>query len=62
MDLLLFNPFQPSAVFHIETVIWFALQIMPGCYMECYTGLKWVKREYSKLLVCQNVSQEVLLT
>ena len=66
MDLLLFNPFQPSAVFHIEIVIWFTLQIMPGFYMECYTGLKWAKREYSLPqvlnLVCQNVSQEVLLT
>ena len=39
-DSLLFNLFQPSAVFHIETIIWFALQIMPGFYMECYTGLK----------------------
>ena len=39
---------------------------MPGFYMECYTGLKWVKREYSLpqilSLVCQNVSKEVLLT
>ena len=39
---------------------------MPGFYMECYTGLKWVKREYSLpqilSLVCQNVSMEVLLT
>ena len=35
-------------MFHIETVISFALQIMPGFYkMECCTGLKWVKREYS---------------
>ena len=66
MDLLLFNPFQPSVVFYIETVIWFTLRIMPGFYMECYTGLKWVKREYSLPqilnLVCQNVSKEVLLT
>ena len=34
--------------------------------MECYTGLKWVKRECSLSqilgLVCQNVSREVLLT
>ena len=33
--------------------------------MECYTGLKWVKREYSLpqilSLVSQNVSKEVLL-
>ena len=39
---------------------------MPGFYMESYTGLKWVKTEYSLLqifsLVCQNVSEEVLLT
>ena len=53
-------------VFHIETVIWFTLQIMPGFYMECCTGLKWVKREYSLPqilnLVYQNFSKEVLLT
>ena len=34
--------------------------------MESYTGLKWVKREYSLphifSLVWQNVSEEVLLT
>ena len=40
--------------------------MMPGFYMESYTELKWVKREYSLLqifsLVCQNVSEEVLLT
>ena len=39
---------------------------MPGFYMEYYTGLKWVKREYSLppilSLVWQNVSKEVLLT
>ena len=39
---------------------------MPCFYMECYTGLKWVKREYALpqilSLVCQNVSEEVLLT
>ena len=55
-----------SVVFHIELVIWFALQIMPGFYMESYTGLKWVKGEYSLphifSLICQNVSEEVLLT
>ena len=35
-------------MFHIETAISFALQIMPGFYkMECCTRLKWVKREYS---------------
>ena len=39
--------FQLSAVFHIETVICFALQMMPGFYMENYTGRKWVEREYS---------------
>ena len=27
-------------------VVVFALQTMFGFYMECYTGLKWVKREY----------------
>ena len=51
-------------VFQIETAIWFALQILPGFYMECYTGLKWVKRENSLPqilnLVCQNFSKEVL--
>ena len=46
IDLLVFNSFQPSIVFHIETVIWFALEIMPGLYIEYYTGLKWVKRVY----------------
>ena len=39
---------------------------MAGFYMESYTGLKWVKREYSLpqifSLVCQNVSEEVLPT
>ena len=39
---------------------------MPGFYMESYTGLKWVKREYSLpqifSLVCQNVSEEVFPT
>ena len=39
---------------------------MPAFYMESYTGLKWVKREYSlpqiSSLVCQNDSEEVLLT
>ena len=39
---------------------------MPGFYVECYTGLKWVKREYSLRqilnLVCQNVSMEALLS
>ena len=39
---------------------------MAGFYMESYTGLKWVKREYSLpqlfSLVCQNVSEEVLST
>ena len=45
--MLLFNPFQPSVVFHIETVIRFALQTMPDFYMESYTGLKWVKIDCS---------------
>ena len=35
----------------METVIWFAPQVMPGFYMECYAGLKWVKREYSLLKI-----------
>lgn len=35
-----FNPFQPSVIFHIETVIWVALQIIADFYMEFYTGLK----------------------
>ena len=43
----IFNRFQHSVVFHIEVAIWFALQIMLGFYVECYSGLKWVKREYA---------------
>ena len=41
-----------------------ALKITPGFYMECYTWLKCVKREYSlpKIWLCQNVSKDVLLT
>ena len=39
---------------------------MPGFYMESCTRLKWVKKEYSLpqifSLVCQIVSEEVLLT
>ena len=39
---------------------------MPSFSMECYTGLKWIKREYSLPQIlsstCQNVSKEVLLT
>ena len=38
---------------------------MPGFYMACYTGLKWVQREYSLpqiLSFCQNVSKDILLT
>ena len=39
---------------------------MRGSYVESYSGLNWVKREYSLpqifSLVCQNVSEEVLLT
>ena len=38
---------------------------MPGFYMECYTGLKWVKREYklpqTLSLVCLNISKEILV-
>ena len=66
MGLLLFNPFQPSVIFHIETFIWFTLQIMPGFCMECYTRLKRVKREYSLLqilnLVCQTIYKQALWT
>ena len=43
--------FFPSVVFHTETAIWFALQSMPGFYMECYTGMKWFRREYSLLQI-----------
>ena len=39
---------------------------MPGFYIEFYTGVEWVKREYSLpqilSLFCENVSEEVLLT
>ena len=39
---------------------------MSRFHMECYTGLKWAKREYSLpqilSLVCQNFYKEVLLT
>ena len=39
---------------------------MYGFYMENYTELKWVKKEYPLPqifnLVCQNVSEEVFLT
>ena len=53
-------------MFQVETVIWFALEIMPAFYIECCTGLIWVKREYSLLqilsLVHQNISKKVLLT
>ena len=66
MDLLLFNPFQPSVVFHIETFICIKLQIMPGFYMEWCTGLIWVTREdflpQILNLACQNISKEALLT
>ena len=41
---ILFNPFQPSVAFHIETshLICCANQ-MTGFYMKRNTGLKWVK-------------------
>ena len=42
MGLLLFNPFQPSVVFHIETVIWFTLQIMPSFV---YGMLHWAEMD-----------------
>ena len=38
------NPFQPSVVFHVETSHLFcSANQMTGFYMECNTGLKWVK-------------------
>ena len=42
-----------------------ALQFITGFYMECQTGLKLVKREYSLpqiTSVCQIVSKEISLT
>ena len=39
-----FNPFQPSVPFHIEMVIWFALQVWNAAfYVKCNGRLKWVK-------------------
>ena len=45
----LFNPFQPSVAFNIETshFIYIANQ-MTGFLMKCNTGLKWLKYQ-SKL-------------
>ena len=38
-----FNPFQPSVVFHIETSHLFKSEKqMIGFYMKCNIGLKWV--------------------
>ena len=38
-----FNPFQPSAAFHIETSHLFcSAKQMTGFYMKRNTGLKWV--------------------
>ena len=38
IDSLLFNPFQPSVTFHIET----SPNQMTGFYMKCNNGLKCV--------------------
>ena len=35
---LLFDPFQRNVMFHIEIVIWFALQIMPGFLWNATLG------------------------
>ena len=43
--------FQLSVIFQIQTVAWFALQILPGFFMEYCTGLKWFKREYLLLQI-----------
>ena len=41
---MLFNPFQPSAVFYIETSHLFSRSKQMTCfYMKRKTGLKWVK-------------------
>ena len=40
---LLFNPFQRNVVFHIEIVIWFALQIMPGFLWNATLGWNRLK-------------------
>ena len=48
----LFNPFQPSVLFHVETshLLCIAKQ-MTGFYMKCSTRLKWVNnKEYRKVL------------
>ena len=37
IDSLLFNPFQPSVVFQIATIICFALQIMPQAEFFFYS-------------------------
>ena len=44
MKTNLFNPFQSSIVFHIKTshLIGTANQ-MTGFFMQCNTGLKWIK-------------------
>ena len=45
------NPFQPSAKFHIETShLTYTANQMTGFYVECNTGLKWVKRLSAVLL------------
>ena len=49
-DLPPFNPFQHIIALNcIELSHFIALQIMPGPFLELYTGLKLVKRDYSLL-------------
>ena len=48
IDSLLFNPFQPSVVFQIATIICFALQIMPQAEL-CFYYL--IFRTLSSLVV-----------
>ena len=44
-----FNPFQPSVAFHIETSHWFYFaREMTGSYMKFNTMLNWVKDTKSK--------------
>ena len=58
-----FNPFQPSAVFHIETSLLFcrALQMI-GFYMKRNTGLKWVNlMSYTQLVTLFPLSMYVMI-
>ena len=42
----LFNPFQPSVAFHIETSHLFSsVKQMTGFYIKCNIGLEWVNSE-----------------